>query len=156
MKKRDILRGLNMKKIILLSVTAATLIFSGCATTNGPEYNGATYQEIKTYEIGTVESIRHVVISDNGTGTFVGALVGTVLGSITGGGRGNVLATLAGGLGGAYAGSQVNKANAEELSVKLDNGEHIVVVTKGTNFLVGDRVKIVKDGNRADQVYRIN
>jgi len=145
-----------MKKIILASVTTITLIFSGCAATNGPEYSGATYQEIKTYEIGTVESIRRVVISDNGTGTFVGALVGTVLGSTMGQGRGSVLATLAGGLGGAYVGSQVNKANAQELSVKLDNGDRIVVVAKGNKFLVGDRVKIVKDGNRADQVYRIN
>jgi outer membrane lipoprotein SlyB len=144
-----------MKKIILASVTTFALLFSGCATTNGPEYNGATYQEIKTYEIGTVESVRHVVISDNGTGTFVGALVGTVLGSTLGGGRGSVLTTLAGGLGGAYAGSQATKANAQELSVRLDNGDRIVVVAKGNKFLVGDRVKIIKDGNRVDQVYRI-
>jgi outer membrane lipoprotein SlyB len=145
-----------MKTIILLTAVMLSLIFNGCAQTNGVEYNGATYQEIKTYEIGTVEDVRHVVISDNGTGTFVGALVGTVLGSTLGQGRGSVLATLAGGLGGAYVGDQANKANAQELSVKLDNGQHIVVVTKGNKFLVGDRVKIIKDGNRVDQVYRIN
>jgi len=143
-----------MRKKIYISLTVF-LMLSGCAATNEPEYNGATYQEIKTYEIGTVESVRHVVVSDNGTGTFVGALVGTVLGSTMGEGNGNVLATLAGGLGGAYAGSQVNKANAQELSVKLDNGAHIVVVAKGKKFLVGDRVKIIKEGNRVDQVYRI-
>lgn len=145
-----------MKKVLLATSVAATLLLSGCATNGGPEYSGNSYQQIKTYEIGTVQSVRPVVISDNGTGTFVGAIVGTVLGSMVGQGRGSTLATLAGGLGGAYAGSQAAKANAAELSVKLDDGRDIVVVVKGKTFLVGDRVKIIKDGNRADQVYRIN
>jgi len=145
-----------VKKIFLVSLATIVLVFSGCTATNAPEYDGNTYQEIKTYEIGKVESVRPVVISDNGTGTFIGAIVGTVLGSIIGEGNGNALATLAGGLGGAYAGSQAGKANASELSVRLDNGEHVVVVVKGKKFLVGDRVKIIKDGNRVDQVYRIN
>jgi len=145
-----------MKKVLVASSLTAMLILTGCATNGGPEYSGDSYQQIKTYEIGTVQSIRPVVISDNGTGTFIGAIVGTVLGSMVGQGRGSTLATLAGGLGGAYAGNQVGKANASELSVKLDDGRDVVVVVKGKNFLVGDRVKIIKDGNRADQVYRIN
>ena len=145
-----------MKKVLVASSLTAMLILTGCATNSGPEYSGGSYQQIKTYEIGTVQSIRPVVISDNGTGTFIGAIVGTVLGSMVGQGRGSTLATLAGGLGGAYAGSQIEKANASELSVKLDDGRDVVVVVKGKNFLVGDRVKIIKDGNRADQVYRIN
>ena len=145
-----------MKRVILISSVTIMLLFSACATNNGPEYNGNTYQEIKSYEIGTVTSVRPVVISDNGTGTFLGAIVGTVLGSIVGEGSGNTLATLAGGLGGAYAGDQIGKANASELSVRLDNGNHVVVVVKGKGFLVGDRIKIIKDGNRVDQVYRIN
>ena len=145
-----------MKKVLVASSLTAMLILTGCATNSGPEYSGGSYQQIKTYEIGTVQSVRPVVISDNGTGTFIGAIVGTVLGSMVGQGRGSTLATLAGGLGGAYAGSQAAKANASELSVKLDDGRDVVVVVKGKNFLVGDRVKIIKDGNRADQVYRIN
>ena len=145
-----------MKKIFIFTSIIVLFITTGCATNEGPEYNGATYQQIKRYEIGTVESIRPVVISDNGTGTFIGAIVGTVLGSTMGGGRGTALTTLAGGLGGSYVGSQVNKANAQELSVKLDNGEYIIVVSKGNNIFVGDRVKIIKEGNKVDQVYKIN
>ena len=145
-----------MKRVLLISSMAAALLLSGCATNSGPEYDGNSYQQIKTYETGTVQSVRPVVISDNGTGSFVGAIVGTVLGSMVGQGRGSTLATLAGGLGGAYAGSQAAKANASELSVHLDDGRNIVVVVKGKEFLVGDRVKIIKDGNKADQVYRIN
>ncbi|WP_457743534.1 glycine zipper 2TM domain-containing protein [Sulfurimonas sp.] len=144
-----------MKKILSASTLVGLLMISGCASSSGPEYSGATYQQIKTFEIGIVQNVRPVVISDNGTGTFVGAIVGTVLGSVIGKGSGNTLATLAGGLGGAYAGSQATKANASELSVKLNDGRDVVVVVKGKRFLVGDKVEIVKDGNKADQVYRI-
>jgi outer membrane lipoprotein SlyB len=140
---------------IILAIVFVVFLFDGCATRGEPEYNGNTYNEVKHYEIGTVERIRYVVISDNGTGTFIGGLVGTVLGSMVGEGRGNVLATLGGGLGGAYVGSEVNKANAQELSVKLDNGEHVIVVTKGHKFAVGERVQIIKDGNRVAQVYKL-
>ena len=145
-----------MKKFFLVSSVTIMLLLSACATNNGPEYDGNSYQEIKSYEIGRVTSVRPVVVSDNGTGTFLGAIVGTVLGSIVGEGSGNTLATLAGGLGGAYAGDQIGKANASELSVHLNNGNNVVVVVKGKDFLVGDRVKIIKDGNKVDQVYKIN
>jgi len=144
-----------MGKIVFI-IGLSAFLFIGCAQRNAPEYSGVTYQQIKRYEIGKVEAIRPVVISDNGKGTFLGALVGAVLGSTVGRGNGNTLATLAGGLGGAYVGSEANRANAQELSVRLDNGEHIVVVTKGDKFLVGDRVKIIKEGNRVDQVYRVD
>ena len=145
-----------MKMFFLSTITVVTLFLSGCTTTDGPEYSGNSYQEIKTYETGQVTAIRNVVISDNGAGTFVGALVGGVLGSTVGGGRGSALATLAGGLGGAYVGSEVNKANAQELSVKLDNGSNIVVVVKGKRFVIGDRIKIVKNGNIVEQVYKLD
>jgi outer membrane lipoprotein SlyB len=143
-----------MRKILAITATTVLLI-TGCATTNGPEYDGTSYQEIKTYEIGTVEGIRKVSISDNGTGTFIGALVGAVVGSTVGQGNGSVLASLAGGLGGAYVGKQAGKSNAQELSVQLDNGENVVVVAKGDKFQIGDKVKIIKDGNKVDQVYKL-
>jgi len=144
-----------MKKIIYISLTAVMLL-SGCATNNGPEYDGSSYRQIKTYEIGTVQNVRAVVVSDDGAGTFLGAIVGTVLGSMAGKGRGNTLATLAGGLGGAYAGNQIGKANASELSVELDNGKNIVVVVKGNGYRTGDRVKIIKNNGKVDQVYILN
>jgi len=62
-----------------------------------------------------------------------------VLGSA--GGNGNGIASLGGGLAGYYAGSQVGKANGDELTVKLDNGDNIVIVVKGNRFRVGDRIK---------------
>jgi len=144
-----------MHNIFLLFLLSIVFFFGACSTGNRPEYNGATYQQIKIYEIGEVVAIRDVRITDDGAGTFIGALVGSVLGSMIGGGRGSALATLAGGLGGAYVGNETHKANAQELSVKLESGEYIVVIAKGENFLVGDKVKIIKEGNRVEQIYPI-
>ncbi|WP_457747419.1 glycine zipper 2TM domain-containing protein [Sulfurimonas sp.] len=143
-----------MKNLLLISL-ATSMLLVGCATNSGPEYSGVTYNQIKEYDIGTVMDARPVVISDNGSGSFVGTIVGTVLGSMVGRGRGSVLGMLAGGLAGNYVGSEAGKANGEELSVKLDNGRDIVVVVKGNEYLKGDRVKIIRDGNRVARVERI-
>jgi len=143
-----------MKKVVYISLVAV-LMLSGCATNNGPEYDGNNYNQIKQQEIGTVQYARPVVVSDNGTGKFLGAIVGAVLGSTMGRGRGTTLTTLGGGLLGGYAGNQVNKANAYELTIKLDDGRTIVTVVKGKGYRAGDRVQIIRDGNRVAQVYRV-
>ena len=143
-----------MKIIISLSVVSL-LLFNGCATNNGPEDSGENYTQIKSYEIGTVTKSRPVVINDDGSGKFIGALVGAVLGSLVGSNKGSVLAMLGGGLGGRYVGSEIAKANGEELTVELDHGEEVVIVLKGNRFLAGDRIKIIRDGNKVDQVDRL-
>jgi outer membrane lipoprotein SlyB len=144
-----------MKKLASI-VVGASLLISGCATNQGPEYSGKDYNQIKHYEIGTVVGVRPVVVTDSGTGTFLGALIGTVLGSTVGRGSGTTLAMLGGGLAGSYAGSEIAKANASELTVELDSGDNIVVVVKGKHIVTGDRVKIIKDGNRASEVSKID
>jgi len=142
--------------IIIVSVTVLSLLLTACATNRGPVYDGNSYRTIKTYNTGTVLSEKPVVISDDGSGHFFGALIGAVLGSTMGAGNGKTLATLGGGIAGYYAGSEIGKANGDELTIELDDGEHIVVVVKGKNFRVGDRVKIIKDGNKVTQVDLIN
>ncbi|WP_373002515.1 glycine zipper 2TM domain-containing protein [Sulfurimonas sp.] len=138
----------------IYTLLASIIVFAGCATNKGPEYDGRNYNQIKRYEVGTVIKSRPVVIKDDGSGKFFGALIGTVLGSLVGRSSGKTLATLGGGLGGYYAGSEIGKANGEELTVELDDGEEVVVVIKGNRFKAGDRVKIIKDGNRVAQVDR--
>ena len=146
-----------MKNKIILSLTTALVIgFSGCATNEGPEYDGSTYSQIKQYEIGIIEKERPVVLSDDGTGAFLGALIGAVVGSTLGSGSGSVLASLGGGVGGYYAGKEIGKANADELTVKLDNGKHIVIVVKGKDLTVGDKIKIIRDGQKVAQVEKID
>lgn len=132
---------------------ASILIMVGCATNQGPVYDGKDYNQIKSYELGTVQNVRAVVVSDDGSGTFIGAIVGTVLGTTMGGGRGTTLTTLAGGLAGGYAGSEIGKANATELSIRLDNGRDIITVVKGQGYRIGDRVQVIKARGKVDQVY---
>jgi len=143
-----------MKKYLYI-VLSTTILITGCATNNGVEYDGKSYQQIKRYDTGVVTKSRPAVISDSGVGKFLGAVIGAVLGSTIGHGNGTTLTTLGGGLIGGYAGNEIAKANAQELTIALDNGEDVVVVVKGNKIESGDRVKIIKDGNKVVQVDRI-
>lgn len=148
-----------MKKSILTVMTVALIwipMMNGCATNKGPEYDGSSYDSMKRIQIGTVVSERPVVVTDDGKGTFIGAITGVVLGSFIGGGRASSLGALGGGLAGAYAGSEVGKANAQELTVELNNAEVVVIVVKGDDiYKTGDRIKIIKDGNKVANVEKL-
>jgi len=144
-----------MKKLSYALITALLLMFTGCAN-KGPEYEAGSYSQIKQISYGEVIENRDVVIKDGGGGKFLGAIVGGVLGSTMGAGDGKTLMVLGGALAGGYAGNEAGKANAEELTVRLENGEIVVVVTKGEVFGVGDRVKIIKDGNKVASVENLS
>ena len=132
------------------------IFFSGCSRLyNSNEVNLYDTNRILTYENGVVEDVKRVVIKDVGSGTFIGAYSGTVIGSMFGRGKGNILSTLIGGLTGAFVGYESDKANAEELFIKLNNGKNIVVIVKGVDIIRGDRVRIIKDGYRVIRVEKI-
>lgn len=138
-----------MKKIMLSVTSAMVLMLGGCAQTGGiPEVEAQSTKYVMSSQSGVVTDARAVVVKDEGGGALLGGVVGGVLGSTMGGGRGTTLTTLAGGLIGMYAGNELGKSNAQELSVTLDNREEVVVVSKGTAFVVGSRVKIVKRDGR--------
>ena len=143
-------------KHLLLSSFVAGLLLTGCATNEGPEYDGTNYAQVKQYEIGTVLKDRLVVISDDGSGKLFGMIIGAVLGSTIGSGNGNTLATLGGGVAGYYAGKEIGKANGDELTVKLESGQNIVIVVKGKHLTVGDEIKIIRDGSKVAEVKKIN
>jgi len=140
------------KQIVLGAVFSGVLMLSGCGST-GPGYvsPGAT-EYVSTADVGTVKSVRYVKVQDNGAGALVGAAIGAVLGHQVGHGSGKDLATLGGGLAGAYVGNQVAAANAQELTVRLDRGQTVVVVAKGTRFHPGERIRIVRQGSRVVNV----
>ena len=141
-----------MKIFKILLVTLA-LLFAGCARQGLQEVEPSATNRVMHYDTGTIESIKPVAIKDNGNGTFIGGLIGAVLGSTIGRGRGSVLASLAGGLGGAYVGNQIAKANAQELTIQLDDGgENIVVVTKGLSHYIGEHIRVVKNNARVSSV----
>ena len=143
-----------MKKL-LFSFGIVAIIFSGCAKMyNSNEVSLRDVNKIYTYKSGVVTEVREVVIKDDGSGTMIGAVAGVVLGGLVGKGKGNVLATLVGGLTGVYAGNELSKANGKELYIELNDGSEIVVIVKGVDIYVGDRVRVVMDGNKIIRVSR--
>jgi len=128
-------------------------ILSGCTQMyNSNEVSIADTNEILSYKMGVIEDIKYVTLKDDGSGTMIGAMTGTVLGGLFGKGKGNVLTTLIGGLGGAYVGNKLDKANAEELFIKLVNGGNIVTIVKGVKLKKGDKVRIIMNGSRIVRV----
>jgi len=143
-------------KRMLFSLSVCALIFSGCTQMyNSNEVALSDVNVMYSYKTGMVESVKKVIIKDNGSGVVTGAVIGTVLGSVFGNGKGNDLTTLLGGLTGAYAGYQADKANGEELYIRLDDGRNVVAVVKGVNIQPGDRVRVVVDGNRIIRVEKL-
>lgn len=79
-------------------------------------------------------------------GAIVGGLVGGAVGNQIGSGDGKTLATVAGVVGGAYAGKKIAENNDRtdyEVTVKMDNGS-TKVFNQGSigKIRVGSRVKI--------------
>jgi len=144
-----------MKKVSILIAAAALAIgMSGCATMYGaPAFSSSATNQVMYVKNGTIQSVRYVVVQDDSpVGTLLGATTGAALGSTIGKGSGRKLATLAGGLVGAYVGNQMSKANAQELTIRLDNGRKIIIVRKGTSFSPGQRVKIIYNGNQVGNI----
>jgi len=139
-------------KFILPIVIRSMRLLTGCAQSGVPEVDANAARYVLTSQSGVITDARAVVVKDEGGGGLLGAVVGGVLGSTMGGGRGSVLTTLGGGLVGMYAGNELAKSNAQELSVTLDDKQDVVVVSKGTQYTVGQRVKIVK---RDGRIYNI-
>ena len=84
---------------------------------------------------------------NNVVGTIAGGVVGGVLGHQVGGGKGKDIATIAGALGGAYAGNRVqnNMAKTTEyhVVVRLESGATQTVKLAAQPALkVGERVKV--------------
>jgi outer membrane lipoprotein SlyB len=77
-----------------------------------------------------------------------GAVLGGVLGNQVGGGNGRKLATVAGAVGGGYAGNEVEKrargTTTYQVRVRMDNGSvRSFPHSAQPHWSVGDRVRVV-------------
>ena len=139
-------------KARVLSVVAAALaasaLNSGCAET-APITVAQAPRVAERIEYGVVESVQIVRSggdSTSGAGAVLGGIAGGVIGHQIGGGRGKDVATIAGALGGAYAGNQIERANQRDryrVTVLLDGGARLEVDEAGDELRVGDRVRVV-------------
>lgn len=139
-------------KILTTIAFASMVMLGGCAQSGLPVLDADATKYVLSSESGRITDVRAVVVKDSGGGAAIGGISGAVIGSTMGGGRGSILTMLAGGLIGLYAGNEIGKSNAQELSVKLDSKQEVVVVSKGNEFSIGQRVKIIK---RNGQIYNV-
>jgi outer membrane lipoprotein SlyB len=107
---------------------------------------------------GVIEQIVPTQIADThqaGVGAVLGGLVGVGLGSLIGGGTGRDVAMVAGAVGGAVAGNEVQKKHdapiaAQQIIVRTSAGV-LVAVTQplGAPLRVGQRVYVQGNGENA-------
>lgn len=90
--------------------------------------------------LGTVVSVRQAAApqkESSGLGAFFGGIVGAVTGNQVGKGGGRTVATIAGAVGGAWAGNEIEKRAGSnpgvtyETTVRLDDGQSRVISTRG-------------------------
>jgi outer membrane lipoprotein SlyB len=123
---------------------------------SGNVYGPSNALQAQNVATGTVTNVRTVEIrsAPGNSDRVIGAIAGGSLGSYAGNelGDGNTLATGAGALLGALAGDaaarRVNRIPAQEWTVNLDRGGTIAVVQNDTQLFVGQRVRVINDGNR--------
>jgi outer membrane lipoprotein SlyB len=139
-------------KSLLLVVPVALFGLAGCVQT-GPSYQNTGVVSQQQSLNGTIVAVRNVQIdnpNDRTAGAVTGALVGGLVGNQLGGGRGRDVTTVLGAAGGALAGSQLaagaNSRVTQQWTVRLEDGRSVIVTQDG-NFGIGQRVRIVTQGN---------
>ncbi len=142
---------------IILSLLIFIMI--GCAANQGSKtYSANQAQTAMSVYFGTILEVGDVVIDVDQGGSTLGAVVGGVAGrSLARAGKSNRAGRDLATVGGAAIGSAATKAASQkpglELTVELDDGQLMVIVQlKDDDFLVGDRVRIVKAN---DGSYRV-
>ncbi|CAM4176393.1 glycine zipper 2TM domain-containing protein [Vreelandella rituensis] len=147
-----------MKRILPIAAMSL-LTLAGCANTapySGDVYRGDQAKTSQSVSYGTVVAVRPVQIqADSRAGGLLGsgggAIIGGLLGNQVGGGSGRQLATVAGALGGAVAGTAAedatNRVNALEMEIRRDDGTDVVVVQRADHqFQPGQRVRLIGSG----------
>lgn len=149
---------MKTSKLVIATFLTVAALLSGCAntdsrpsssTSSSSSYSRAAYGVIDAIET-TRGSNDGIAGSGIGAGAVIGGVVGGVLGHQVGGGTGKDVATVAGVVGGAMVGHEIEKSKKQQdayrIRVRLDNGGYQTVTQQSIgNFRVGDRVRIDND-----------
>jgi outer membrane lipoprotein SlyB len=143
------------KAVIAAGVAACigigTVSLAACADVGDPAFGAAPPPRVvERVEFGVVERIdlyRAGNSEPTGLGLVLGGLAGGVIGHQVGGGRGNDVATVAGALGGAFVGNNIEKSRDGDryrITIRTEDGQLLVLDQMGQGELrVGDQVRIV-------------
>lgn len=151
-----------MKTILISSALALALLSTTGCTPRG--YERAQVGQQMTVEPGIVQSVKQVVINNQGVGNTLGGIVGAVaggaLGNQVGGGTGKAVATVAGsvvgGVLGGTAGDQMDTNYGQEVVVQLNNGRTVgtvLPINEATAPLgVGQAVNVFFSGGKISNI----
>jgi outer membrane lipoprotein SlyB len=141
-----------MQRIATLFVALAVIFLVSACATPGPTPGAVEIQR------GVIEQITATQIPTNhhqGLGAVMGGLAGLGIGSLIGGGTGRDVAMVAGAIGGAVVGNEVQKKHdkpiaGQQIIVRLSSGV-LVQITQpvGPSLRVGQRVYIEGSGENA-------
>lgn len=147
-----------MKKIACAVMIASLVsVTTGCTYRASESYSRYDANQTMNVEYGTVRELRHVNMRGYSDG--VGAVTGAVIGGITGNavsgrwdkGLGTMLGILVGGLVGTTAQQNMTQQAGWELILQLDSGRTVAIAVPATStqFVVGQRVKLMEGGNNS-------
>jgi outer membrane lipoprotein SlyB len=117
-------------------------------TTNTASIDQRSSAPPSCYNCGMVESVRTIENQEptSGVGAGIGAVVGGLLGNQVGSGNGRTLATVAGALGGGYAGNAIEKSRhtstSYEVTVRMNNGDRQRFTMREQRWRAGDLVRV--------------
>jgi outer membrane lipoprotein SlyB len=147
---------MNAKSALVLSACGVSLFCSSCTLpSRGTLVDRSRVGRSMNVTTGDVVGVRDMVVSgDTGPiGTVGGGLVGHAAASGVGQGTGSLIAAAGGAVVGAIGGSAIEEAarrkEAQEIQVKLSNGDLVAVVQEtkdGGPFVVGDHVQVLNGG----------
>ncbi len=131
-------------------------------TAQAPSYTSDYREPARTqapaicYECGRVESVNAVQsqAAPSGVGMIAGGVIGGLLGNQVGGGNGKKVATVAGAVGGGYAGHEIEKrtrtATTYEVRVRMEDGRiRTFPYNSQPHWNAGDRIRVVDGYLRA-------
>jgi outer membrane lipoprotein SlyB len=143
---------------LMIALCAIPLVLgtAGCVSSKaGDVYSRDEARRVMTFREGTLVGVREVKLEGTkssvglGTGAVVGGVAGSTIGQGKGAIVGAVLGAVAGGIAGAAAEEGLTREKALELTVKLDNGENMIIVQGigDDKFVEGERVRVVNSGD---------
>lgn len=152
---------MKLQQIIPAVALAASIPFlAGCPSSlSGSTFGRNEALHAQTVTLGTVTDVREGKIEGTKSlaGTVAGGALGGVVGNLLGGGKGNKIATVGGAVVGAGAGSAAEEALTRkkglQITVKLDNGQTVVIVQEAdVLFTAGQRVRVLSRPGAKDRV----
>lgn len=146
---------MNSKLLLSALALAAVALSASCTFPSKTSiYDRASAGRSMNVDTGSVVAVRNVQISGRNTiiGVGGGGLVGAAAAS-GGSGVGGAVAQAAGAVGGAILGEAVEEVatrkDAQEITVKMKNGETIAIVqpiASEGSFRVGENVHVLQGG----------